>query len=259
MNRLYSTCSNGVLKPLNQNPIGYLSLPGLVKYDKALQLQSALVARRHHITQGLLTTTTAPADIICFLEHTPTFTAGRRIRGKTEIEEEARLRKLGADYFETMRGGQITFHGPGQLIAYPILDIRDYQLNVRCYVSRLEKTIIDCCGKYGIKANTTENTGVWVGENDKIAALGVHLQRYVSSHGLALNCNVDLSWFEHIVPCGLSEKKVTSISKETHQDINPTQVIPNLVESFETLFEKKLVSVNIKDVLPEKTRIELDL
>ncbi|GAA5797189.1 lipoyl transferase-like protein [Helicostylum pulchrum] len=258
MNRFYSSCSNGVLKPLNQRPIGYLSLPGLIKYDTALALQSALVARRHQITQGTLTTST-PADIICFLQHPPTFTAGRRIRGKTELEEEERLRKLGAEYFETMRGGQITFHGPGQLIAYPILDIRDYQLNVRCYVSRLEKTIIDCCAKYDIKANTTENTGVWVGENDKIAALGVHLQRYVSSHGLALNCNVDLSWFDKIVPCGLSDKQVTSISKETNQLVTATEVIPHLVASFETLFQKQLVPVDIKDVLQEKIRLELDL
>lgn len=119
--------------------------------------------------------------------------------------------------------------------------------------------MIDCCAKYGIKANTTENTGVWVGENDKIAALGVHLQRYVSSHGLALNCDVDLSWFDKIVPCGLSDKQVTSISKETNQLVTATQVIPHLVTSFETLFEKQLVPVDIKDVLQEKIRRQLDL
>ncbi|RCH89652.1 hypothetical protein CU098_006852 [Rhizopus stolonifer] len=218
-------------KPLNSQPIGYLTLPGLVKYETALKLQSYLVARRHQITQGQLVTN-QPADIICFLEHPPTFTAGRRIRGKTEMDEEERLRSLGADYFETMRGGQITFHGPGQLIAYPILDIRDYQLNVRCYVSRLEKTIIECCAKYNIKTNTTENTGVWVGEDHKIAALGVHLQRYVSSHGLALNCNVDLDWFKQIVPCGLVEKDVTSLSKELGKNITSQDVIPNLVSTY---------------------------
>ncbi|KAI8990801.1 hypothetical protein BDF20DRAFT_792668, partial [Mycotypha africana] len=184
-----------------------------VKYNTGLRLQSYLVSRRHQITQQLLKDE-LPSDVICFLEHPPTYTAGRRIRGKTEIEEEERLKQLGADYVGTMRGGQITFHGPGQLIAYPILDVRDYQLNVRCYVSTLEKTVIDCCSQFNIKANTTENTGVWVGQDKKIAALGVHLQRYVSSHGLALNCNTDLKWFEHIVPCGLSDKSVTSISKE---------------------------------------------
>ncbi|KAK4515149.1 valine--tRNA ligase [Mucor velutinosus] len=215
-----ASCQGTLMKPINDKPIGYLTLPGLVKYDAALELQSYLVSRRHKITQNTLETS-EPADMICLLEHPPTFTAGRRIRGKTEQEEEERLKKLGADYYETMRGGQITFHGPGQLIAYPILDVRDYQLNVRCYVSRLEKTIIDCCAKYDIQANTTENTGVWVGQDKKIAALGVHLQRYVSSHGLALNCNVDLNWFDQIVPCGLSDKGVTSITKETGQQTSP--------------------------------------
>lgn len=99
--RLYSSssCNNGLVKPLNDNPVGYLVLPDLIKYDAGLKLQSALVARRHKITQGTLKTD-VPADIVCFLEHPPTFTAGRRIRGKTEMEEEARLKSLGADYFE---------------------------------------------------------------------------------------------------------------------------------------------------------------
>lgn len=125
-------------KPLNTRPIGYLCLP-LVKYDKALELQAHLVARRHQITQGTLLTD-APADIVCLLEHPPTFTAGRRIRDKkTEKEQEDRLKQLGADYFETMRGGQITFHGPGQLIAYPILDIRDYQVK-KCFPMYRKRT-----------------------------------------------------------------------------------------------------------------------
>lgn len=127
LKRRYSTCQGSLVKPLNSNPIGYLILPGLVKYETALQLQSHLVSRRHQITQKTLETS-EPADLICFLEHPPTFTAGRRLRGKSELEEEQRLRHLGADYYETMRGGQITYHGPGQLIAYPILDIRDYQV-----------------------------------------------------------------------------------------------------------------------------------
>ncbi|KAI9489230.1 hypothetical protein BDB00DRAFT_771009 [Zychaea mexicana] len=178
-----------------------------------------------------------PADIIVFLQHPPTYTAGRRIRGKTELEEEQRLRRLGADYFETMRGGEITYHGPGQLIAYPILDVRDYQINVRCYVSRLEKTIIDCCADFGVQANTTDNTGVWVGQDAKIAALGVHLQRYVSSHGVALNCNVDLGWYDHIVPCGLTDKRVTSLTEQVGATITPQKTLPVLVHSFQKLFQ----------------------
>ncbi|KAF7727510.1 hypothetical protein EC973_007488 [Apophysomyces ossiformis] len=142
-----------------------------------------------------------------------------------------------------MRGGQVTFHGPGQLIAYPIIDIRDYKLNVRCYVSLLEKVVIDTCKHYGIDANTTENTGVWVGEDHKIAALGVHLQRYVSSHGLALNCNIDVSWFDHIVPCGLAEKMVTTISEQRQHNTTVQEVLPVLVSSFQKLLRTPLVEV----------------
>jgi lipoyl(octanoyl) transferase len=127
LKRAYSTCQGSLVKPLNNEPIGYLTLPGLVKYETALQLQSHLVSRRHQITQNTLETS-EPADVICFLEHPPTFTAGRRLRGKSELEEEQRLKHLGADYFETMRGGQITYHGPGQLIVYHILYIIEYQL-----------------------------------------------------------------------------------------------------------------------------------
>lgn len=141
------------------------------------------------------------------------------------------------------------------------------QLNVRCYVSRLEKTVIECCRRFGIQANTTENTGVWVGQDHKIAALGnknthiyhshykksrpfsskiipntgVHLQRYISSHGLALNCNVDLKWYDHIVPCGLADKEVTSLSLEKKRTVEVKEALPELIASFETLFGTQLV------------------
>ncbi|KAG0193235.1 hypothetical protein DFQ28_006016 [Apophysomyces sp. BC1034] len=213
-----------------------------VPYDVGLKLQSFLVERRHAL-RNQKQVSQDPHDLICFLQHKPTYTAGRRIRGKTELEEEQRLRALGAEYFETMRGGQVTFHGPGQLIAYPILDIRDYKLNVRCYVSLLEKAVIDTCSHYGINANTTENTGVWVGNDHKIAALGVHLQRYVSSHGLALNCDIDISWFDHIVPCGLAEKKVTSISEQLHRKTTVQDVLPVLISSFQKMLVTPLVEI----------------
>ncbi|KAI8997536.1 hypothetical protein BDB01DRAFT_693451, partial [Pilobolus umbonatus] len=227
-------------------PIGYLTFPHLITYEEGLRLQSYLVNRRHHINQQLKEGEDCSIrDIICFLQHPPTYTAGRRIRGKSNEDEKKRLMGLGADYYETMRGGEVTYHGPGQLIAYPIIDIRDYNvcLNVRCYVSLLEKIIIDCCSKYDIKANTTEHTGVWVGNDSKIAALGVHLQRYVTSHGMALNCNTDLTWFNHIVACGLPDKHVTSISKEKNRTITTDDVLPHLIQSFEQYLSKSLVPI----------------
>jgi lipoyl(octanoyl) transferase len=127
MKRFYSSCTAGLVKPINQKPIGYLVLPRFVGYQTGLEIQQHLVKRRHNINNQK--TEQEIDDVICFLEHAPTFTAGRRLNGKSDQQEAQRLRSLGADYFETMRGGQITFHGPGQLIAYPILDIRDYQVN----------------------------------------------------------------------------------------------------------------------------------
>ncbi|CDS08292.1 hypothetical protein LRAMOSA02240 [Lichtheimia ramosa] len=241
-----ASCPASSATPLQPDrPIGFVSLVDQqVPYDKGLDIQTFLVNRRHQLNRQDANDTGDPEDIIVFLQHPPTYTAGRRIRGKTELEQEQRLRRLGADYFETMRGGQITYHGPGQLIAYPILDIRDYQINVRCYVSRLEKTIIDCCKQFGVEANTTENTGVWVGQDQKIAALGVHLQRYVSSHGVALNCNVDLDWYEHIVPCGLADKKVTSLSEQLNRVVTPSDTLPILRQSFERLFQVPLQPIN---------------
>jgi lipoate-protein ligase B len=203
LRRAFTTaCPSSIPRTVN-GTLSYLSL-GSVPYGKALALQRHLVKRRHDLNNK----PHDPADptirdILLLVEHPPTFTAGRRIKGRSELEEEARLKQLGADYYETLRGGQITFHGPGQLVGYPILDIRDYQvtnsshgylqwatgltsiivckLNVRCFVSYLEKAVIETCRRYGIQAKTTENTGVWVGDDHKIAALGMYGVHYADS------------------------------------------------------------------------------
>jgi lipoyl(octanoyl) transferase len=113
-----------------------------------------------------------------------------------------------------MRGGQTTFHGPGQLVAYPIIDLRTHKLTPRDYVCLLEKSLIATCAKYGIKAMTTEHTGVWTSPDDKIAAIGVHMRRNITSHGIGLNVNTDLWWFDRIVACGLEGKRATSFTRE---------------------------------------------
>jgi len=112
-----------------------------------------------------------------------------------------------------MRGGQTTFHGPGQLVAYPIIDLRTHKFTPRTYVCLLEKSLIAVCAKYGIDAMTTEHTGVWTSPDDKIAAIGVHMRRNITSHGVGLNVNTDLWWFDRIVACGLEGKRTTSFSK----------------------------------------------
>jgi lipoate-protein ligase B len=130
-------------------------------------------------------------------------------------EQQDFLRANGrAEFVEAMRGGQTTYHGPGQLVAYPIVDLRTHKLSPRCYVGMLEKSLIATCALYGIKAMTTENTGVWTSEDDKIAAIGVHMRRNITSHGIGLNVNTDLFWFDRIVACGLEGKRATSFSRQ---------------------------------------------
>ncbi|KAF9148096.1 hypothetical protein BG015_010207 [Linnemannia schmuckeri] len=186
-------------------------------------------------------------DLILLVEHTPTYTNGRRNRGAQGIsdQEASRLQHLGAVYVESLRGGEITFHGPGQLVAYPILDLKPIKLSVRCYVSYLEKAIIATCAELGVKAITTENTGVWINDQKKIAAIGVHVQRYITSHGLALNCNTDLEFFNQIVACGLTGKETTSLSKElSDPSVNVQAVIPKFLKGFGATFNRDLVALS---------------
>ncbi|KAF8934252.1 hypothetical protein BGZ47_010448 [Haplosporangium gracile] len=193
-------------------------------------------------------------DLILLVEHTPTYTNGRRNRGAQGIndQEASRLQNLGAVYVESLRGGEITFHGPGQLVAYPILDLKPIKLSVRCYVAYLEKSIIATCAELGVKAITTENTGVWINDQKKIAAIGVHVQRYITSHGLALNCNTDLEFFNQIVACGLTGKETTSLSKELNDSsVDVQAVIPRFLKGFGATFNRDLVALS-------QTRPELE-
>eukprot|EP00040_Diaphanoeca_grandis_P041177 m.262597 g.262597 ORF g.262597 m.262597 type:complete len:258 (-) comp46267_c0_seq1:164-937(-) len=187
----------------------------------------------------------ATQDLLLFCEHPPTFTAG--IRGKWTPEEQQFLRDLGADTQRSRRGGDITFHGPGQLMVYPIIDLTRFRKQAKCkgvrwFVHTLEETLIQTCAHYGITASRTEHTGVWVNDN-KIAAVGLRVAGGITSHGIALNCNTDLSWFDHIVPCGIEGKGVTSVSNELKDVtqsgestvITPTVAQPVFAEIFDDL------------------------
>lgn len=202
---------------------------GRLAYNKGLALQKTL-ALRH---QDSLVPENRRNSII-LIEHSPVYTIGIRTAPYPE-EEIARLQALGAEFHKTNRGGLITFHGPGQLVCYPILNLRDFDLTVKKYVCSLERTIIDVCQHYGITARTTDDTGIWV-NNEKICALGIHASRFITSHGLALNCNTDLSWFSNIVPCGLVGKGVTSITKELSRDVAIETVIPHFLSAFSRTF-----------------------
>src|SRR5437667_288342 len=210
----------------------------VVDYATGLQLQQRLVNLRK---DGLI------SDVLLLLDHTPVITLGRNAKAKNIIASSEQLSQRGVEIFESDRGGDVTFHGPGQLVAYPIFDLRGFPVDGKRktlgaveYVRRLEEILIRTCADFGIATKHIPGlTGVWtensaqVGTGDlarpdesktrqpstkheaKIAAIGVHISRGVTSHGFALNVNTDLYYFDFIVPCGLSGKGVTSIAKET--------------------------------------------
>lgn len=199
--------------PMRHTLLRHIHLPGPIPYQRAASLQEHLVSR-FLTSKASPSTHPTPAPHIITAEFTPVYTCGRREIGTVSAEQQQFLRANGrADFVEAMRGGQTTFHGPGQLVAYPIVDLRTHRLSPRCYVGMLEKSLIATCAQYGIKAITTENTGVWTSEADKIAAIGVHMRRNITSHGVGLNVHTDLWWFDRIVACGLEGKRATSFEK----------------------------------------------
>lgn len=211
---------------------------GRLNYSESLKLQKSISNR---LIQG----DEKFKNVLILNEHNPVYTIGIRTKNYSKDDEE-KLTKLGADFHKTNRGGLITFHGPGQLVAYPIVNLKNFEPSVRWYVCHIEKTIIDLCRKHGITARTTEDTGVWV-ENRKICAIGIHASRYITSHGLALNCNVDLSWFKHIVPCGLEGKEVTSLSKELAKNVTIDDTTHEFLASFQDVFKCSTEIVSEKE------------
>jgi lipoyl(octanoyl) transferase len=176
---------------------------GRIGYVEALELQRNLIAARK---EG-----TVP-DHLLLLEHPHVITLGRNGRMENLLAGDEVLSRAGIEFHPTDRGGDVTYHGPGQLVGYPILDLREWKRDVGAYVRAIEQTIIDTLAGYGISAGRIPGlTGVWVGER-KIAAIGVHISRWVTSHGFALNVSTDLSYFQYIVPCGLA-KPVTSMAR----------------------------------------------
>jgi lipoyl(octanoyl) transferase len=176
---------------------------GRTGYGAALELQQQLVAERK---QGLI------PDQLLLLEHPHVITLGRNGHMENLLASSDILDRSGISFYPTDRGGDVTYHGPGQLVGYPILDLRDWKRDVGAYVRALEQTVIDTLADFGIEAGRIPKlTGVWVG-GGKIAAIGVHLSRWVTSHGFALNISTDLSYFHYIIPCGLT-KPVTSMAQ----------------------------------------------
>jgi lipoyl(octanoyl) transferase len=184
---------------------------------------------------------------LLFVEHPPVYTLGKS--GKIEnvlISEEERLAR-GIDFFYTNRGGDITFHGPQQIVGYPILDLEKFYTDIGRYLRNLEEVIILTMAVYGLKGERSAGeTGVWLdpgtkGKERKICAIGVRCSRWITMHGFAFNINTDLAYFDYIVPCGIQDKQVTSLAKELGREVDFAEVKEKVKENFEKVFNVQLL------------------
>jgi lipoyl(octanoyl) transferase len=206
---------------------------GRVDYGAALELQARLVEERRSGAAG---------DRLLLLEHPPVITLGVKTRGKQTniIASPEALAAEGVSVFETGRGGDITYHGPGQLVGYPILDLRPDRCDVHRYVRDLEEVLILALREFGIEGRRVSGlTGVWVGPDgreEKIAAIGVRISRWITSHGFALNVATDLRHFRLIVPCGIADRGVTSIERVLGRSVAMKDVEDAVVRAFGSVF-----------------------
>jgi lipoyl(octanoyl) transferase len=186
-------------------------------------------------------------NYLLFVEHPHVFTLGKSGDQANLLLDEEALAQVGARYYEINRGGDITYHGPGQIVGYPIFDLENFFTDIHKYLRYLEEAIIVTLAEYGIKSGRIEGlTGVWLDENDpqrarKIAALGVKCSRWVTMHGFAFNVNADLSYFGHIIPCGITDKAVTSMHLELGRTLDMEEVKSKLKKNLEDVFEMKLI------------------
>jgi lipoyl(octanoyl) transferase len=220
---------------------------GQIDYNTALELQKTLVdLRKREVI----------ADTLLLLEHSPVITLGRNAKQKNIVATPELLVQKGVELVECDRGGDVTFHGPGQLVGYPIFDLR--QLNPKIgvieYVRRIEEVLMRSCGDLGISTVRVPGlTGVWTVDEPqaKIAAIGVHISRAVTSHGFALNVSTDLDYFKLIVPCGISDKPVTSMAKELGRSISFEEVMPVVTRNFGFVFKEQVLWLeSLNDLLP---------
>jgi lipoyl(octanoyl) transferase len=211
---------------------------GLVRYAPACELQRQLVEARK---------AGAIPDVLLLCEHPHVITLGRNGKRENLRASEGVLAQANVEFHATDRGGDITYHGPGQIVGYPILDLAQYRRDVRWYVAQLEETMIRASADFGVAAKRVEGMhGIWVdapaGE-EKLGALGVHLSRWVTSHGFAYNVSADLRYFDWIVPCGIAGKRATSLERILGRSVRSEDARPRVVENFGKVFECEMVAV----------------
>jgi lipoate-protein ligase B len=209
-------------------------------YRDTWELQRRLVASRQR---------NEIPDVLLFVEHPATYTLGRSGTKDHLLVDEARLSSLGAELVETDRGGDITFHGPGQVVGYPILDLRRWATDVHAYLRALEEVLILALGTFGIEAvREAGYTGVWHSRG-KLAAIGVRVSRWVTSHGFALNVSTDLDYFRRIVPCGIVGRSVSSMTGVLDSSVSREAVRDELATRFGSVFQRAMTRVTETDLV----------
>lgn len=221
---------------------------GTIRFAEAWELQRAVFAQ---------VADNARNDTLLLLEHPHVFTLGRVTQQASILFNEARLKELDAEMFEIDRGGDVTYHGPGQLVGYPILNLAHFKEDLGWYLRTLEESIIELLTSYNIKGFRVDGrTGVWVNgstEEEKICAIGIRASRWTTMHGFALNVNTDLTYFDHIVPCGIDDKHVTSLSRVLGKEVDLREVKARYSEAFAKVFGVQLRTI-ASEALTESVR-----
>jgi lipoyl(octanoyl) transferase len=220
---------------------------GVMDYQRAWDYQETLLQENLALKKGATNDTPATIHHLLFVEHPSVYTLGKSGAMKNVLITEAERMAKGIQFFHTNRGGDITFHGPGQLVGYPILDLEKFYTDIGRYLRALEEVIILTLADYGLVAGRSPGeTGVWLdaqvkGRERKICAMGVRCSRWLTMHGFALNVNTDLDFFNHIIPCGIQNKGVTSIKAELGSAVKPDDVKEKVKRHFATVFNVELV------------------
>lgn len=201
---------------------------GFIDYKETWDLQQEIHSKR---------VTSEVEDILFLLEHPNTYTLGKTAHKENLVGSEDYLTQNKISVYDIDRGGDITYHGPGQIVGYPIIDLNNWFKDTHKYLRALEEVIIKTCSDYGLECGRNEkHTGVWIGDR-KIAAIGIKVSRWVTMHGFAFNVNTDLKLFNGIIPCGIQDKTVTSLKQELKREINIQEVKVKLLKNFTQVFE----------------------
>jgi lipoyl(octanoyl) transferase len=216
---------------------------GLVPYGPSCELQQRLIQARK---------ASSIPDVLLFCEHPHVITLGRNGKRENLLAGERILKQMNVELRTTDRGGDITYHGPGQIVAYPILDLAEHRRDIRWYVEQLEEVMIRATADYGIAAKRVEGShGIWIETSEgeeKLGALGVHLSRWVTSHGFAYNVSTDLRYFGLIVPCGIAGKRATSLERALGRTIACKEVRDCLESRFYGVFDRRLEHVTLDEL-----------